>query len=105
MPDALTSTFTAVNRQTRGDLPQLDGTNTTRFRPTYLRHAGPTSVKLPQIGWERTFRSVGRRGAVSDAVEEGSKGLPVLGGLVRDVGPDLGWLGRSCPLWSFAGSG
>jgi len=54
MPDALTSTFTAVNRQTRGDLPQLDGTNTTRFRPTYLRHAGPTSVKLPQIGWERT---------------------------------------------------
>ena len=23
-------------------------------RPTYLRHAGPTSVKLPQIGWERT---------------------------------------------------
>jgi len=56
MPDALTSTFTAVNRQTRGDLPQLDGTNTTRFRPTYLRHAGPTSVKLPQIGWERTKR-------------------------------------------------
>ena len=56
MPDALTSTFTAVNRQTRGDLPQLDGTNTTRFRPTYLRHAGPTSVKLPQIGWERTDR-------------------------------------------------
>ena len=56
MPDALTSTFTAVNRQTRGDLPQLDGTNTTRFRPTYLRHAGPTSVKLPQIGWERTSR-------------------------------------------------
>ena len=54
MPDALTSTFTAVNRQTRGDLPQLDGTNTTRFRPTYLRHAGPTSVKLLQIGWERT---------------------------------------------------
>jgi len=53
MPDALTSTFTAVNRQTRGDLPQLDGTNTTRFRPTYLRHAGPTSVKLP-LGWERT---------------------------------------------------
>ena len=54
MPDALTSAFTALNRQTRGDLPQLDGTNTTRFRPTYLRHAGPTSVKLPQIGWERT---------------------------------------------------
>ena len=65
MPDALTSTFTAVNRQTRGDLPQLDGTNTTRFRPTYLRHAGgPTSVKLPQIGWERTVL----RGLSSSAV-------------------------------------
>jgi len=64
MPDALTSTFTAVNRQTRGDLPQLDGTNTTRFRPTYLRHAGPTSVKLPQIGWERTLTE-SARGAVS----------------------------------------
>ena len=25
MPDALTSAFTALNRQTRGDLPQLDG--------------------------------------------------------------------------------
>ena len=61
MPDALTSTFTAVNRQTRGDLPQLDGTNTTRFRPTYLRHAGPTSVKLPQIGWEGTPGRPGTR--------------------------------------------
>ena len=39
MPDALTSTFTALNRQARGDVRQLDGTKTTRFRPIYLKHA------------------------------------------------------------------
>jgi hypothetical protein len=38
-PDALTSTFMALEQRGRGDVRQPDGTRTTRFRPSYLKHA------------------------------------------------------------------
>jgi hypothetical protein len=55
VPDALTSTFTALECDGRGDVRQLDGTKDDRFSSHLLSEARrPQSAELPQIGWERT---------------------------------------------------